>query len=152
MAKYEWKKGARLSGNAQQVGRQLESIRKRNAGHLTPEMVVNEAQQSDALLHQYFEWDNHEAADKYREVQAGHLIRAVVVIVEPNGRLKETRAFVSVTRDEGKSYTSIAHAMSDDELREQVVRRARKELQTWRERYADYQELSSMFTAIDKAA
>ncbi len=74
-----------------------------------------------------------------------------MVVEQSRGPKANTvRAFVSVTRDRARSYTSIADAMSDDELRAQVVATAWDELAAWRRRYEGLSEFAKVFGAIDK--
>lgn len=64
-------------------------------GALTPALVVKEATKASHPLHNDFEWDNTIAGQKYREVQAGHMIRMVTVVVPETG--EKARKFVNVT-------------------------------------------------------
>jgi len=41
--------------------------------------------------------------------------------------------------------------MSDQEIRQQVLQRAWSELSSFRQRYADLEELAGVFAAMDKA-
>ena len=91
MAVYKWKSGARLVGDPQIVGEQLARIEKH--GTLTPKAVVDASRRSSAPLHDYFEWRDDVAAEKYREVQAKEIIRSVELVIEGS---EPTRAFVSV--------------------------------------------------------
>jgi hypothetical protein len=50
-------------------------------GVVTPEQVVEDARAEDHVLHREFEWDNDEAAHRYRLSQARQLIRSVKVSV-----------------------------------------------------------------------
>lgn len=50
-------------------------------GFLSPERVLQEAVDESSPLHDYFEWDDTEAARKFRLVQAGLLVRRVRVEV-----------------------------------------------------------------------
>lgn len=77
---------------------ELKRIAKRNKGILVAEDVVEEARPCDNLLHKYFEWDDTEAARKWRLVQARNLINVCVEII-PNTNDKESRIFVSLTTD-----------------------------------------------------
>lgn len=151
---YKWKPGAHLKINAKVAGTELERIRTKHNGRLTPTDVLEEAKSRNSPLHKAFEWDDTEAAHKYRVQQAQYLIRSIEVVVVPQkGKATATnvRAFVSVKRERDRSYTSIAHAMSDAELREQVVAQAGKELQEWRHRYEKLSEFSKIFAAIDRS-
>lgn len=65
---------------------------------LTPELVVSAAEPVDSPLHHCFEWDDDEAARKFRLVQAGHLIRRVQIRVDrfDDAEPLRVRAFLHV--------------------------------------------------------
>ena len=48
--------------------------------NVKPEMIVAAAQDSNSELHKCFEWDDTEAARKYRIIQAGNLVRNLVIV------------------------------------------------------------------------
>jgi hypothetical protein len=148
---YQWKPEARVNLEAQVVGERLEHLRVAGGGMLTPEAVVDDARAADSPLHSAFEWDDTRAADEWRKEQARYLIRHVqVVIEEPKIEAKIVRAFVNVVDDEQEQgYTSIEAAMSEPELRRQVVDRAMREVREWRKRYSDLKELAGVFEAVD---
>ena len=148
---YQWKTGARLGIAAQVAGEELERIRTHNNGRLESGMVVDAARAPESPLHPAFEWDDEAAATAYRIEQAKYLIRSVEVVVEDRPTATPLRAFVSVVRDEDRSYTSVSHAMADATLRQQVLVQALKELEAWRQRYAELVELASVMAAIDEA-
>lgn len=149
---YKWRAHAGVSIPAQVAGEELERIRVSNNGRLAQEDVVAAAKRKTSPLHSAFEWDDKAAAHQHRLSQAGYLIRKldVVTVANDDEQSKPIRAFVNVTRDDDRSFTSIAHAMSDGELREQVIARARKELEDWQSRYDDLIEFSSVFAAIEQ--
>lgn len=151
---YRWKSGSHAPKiDAQVAGEELERIRVRNNGRLDNGDVVREARDKASPIHSAFEWNDKKAAEAYRLDQAGDLIRSIdVVMTEPDGPKKQLRAFVSVKRDEDRSYTSIGHAMSDEELRAQVVAQAWAELDAWRKRYAELVELAKVFAVIEARA
>lgn len=149
-AVYKWRDGAwNTRGlDPQEVGEHLEILRVQHNGRLTPVMVIDSARDETSFLHGYFQWDDAIAGHKYREEQARNLIRSISVKVEQKPD-SPVRAFVSVTRDKDKSYTSIAHAMTDAELRAQVLSQAWRELQAWQKRYKEFEELANIVTAIE---
>jgi hypothetical protein len=153
-AAYRWKPGSRVKINAKVAGAELERLRTLRNGRLTPGDVLDAAKAKSSPLHKAFEWDDSEAAQKYRLEQASYLIRSIeIVVVAAKGKPQSTnvRAFVNVRRDHDRSYTSIGHAMSDTDLREQIVAQAWKELQDWRARYEKLSEFSKVFEAIDQS-
>lgn len=153
---YQWKRGARVSIDAQVAGERLDAIREANGGALTPAAVVSDARAATSPLHPAFEWNDAAAADKYRETQAAYLIRSVVVVVRETEEKppSEVRAFVSVVQhendDDERSYTHVEVAMRDPSMRAQLLARAYAELQSWRKRYADLEEFASVYSMIDE--
>lgn len=149
---YGWRSGAHISLDAQKAGEELDRLRTRHNGQLTPETVVEKARDPKSHLHAHFEWDDAAAAENYRQEQAGQLIRSLTVditrsnIEEP----KHIRAFVNVERDGDRHYVAIAHAMSDEQLRRQVLQRAWAELEAWRQRHAELTELARIFSMVDR--
>ncbi len=150
--RYAWRPGSRVSIDAEKAGRELAGI-ERKEGELTPSNVLERARSTNSSLHDHFEWDDSIAAEQHRLSQAGELIRSIVVDVSRSNvePPKPTRAFVSVERQGERSYVGIQRAMSDAELRKQVLARAWAELLSIRARYADLEELASVFAAMDKA-
>lgn len=152
MTVYQFKPGSHLGGNAQTVGEQLAALDTR--GRLTPEAVLQEARPDDSPLHAFFEWDDAKAAEKHRLTQAGHLIRSVTVVMEQHDAEPERtiRAFVPITvgQEESRRYVDTIRALSDDELRRQVLAQAHSELGAVARKYRELKELSEVCKAIDK--
>lgn len=149
--RYSWRPGSRISIDAQAAGTEMERVRQTNGGALTPDAVLDSAKSHNSALHGHFEWDDSKAATQHRLSQAGELIRAITVdISRSNLETKAVRAFVSVEREGAKSYTSIAHAMTNAELRSQLLKNAWAELEAFRKKYGELQELTRIFAAMDK--
>lgn len=147
---YEWKHGSHLSHvDAQAAGEQLEEIRQMHGG-LTADIVVKAAEPEHSALHPAFEWDDQTAAGEYRKVQAREVLRMIVVRQDEQAPEESARAFVVVNIDGDDLYTSTAVAMSDAELRRQVLARALKELDAWQRRYHEIEELAQMFGQIER--
>lgn len=150
MKKYKWADGARFTGDAEEVGRRLDALRREASGELKPEAVVKDAQDSESPLHEFFPWKDSEAAHQYRLEIARRLCRSIIVMVGPEESKRPFRAFVHVSDEDGRRYMSTAEVMSDGSLRALVLKRAWEELRDWKERYARYQELAEVFAALDK--
>lgn len=149
---YQWKQGSMPKVDAQVAGEELERLRTWNNGRLDAESVVEASRDPGAPLHSAFEWDDKRAAEKHRVEEAKYLIRSVEIVVDQNAdEPTPIRAFVSVMRDEDRSYTSTVHALADPDLRVQVVGAAFKELEAWRKRHAELIEFARVFASIDQA-
>lgn len=145
MTIYKWKQGSRVNFDAQKVGEVCERLEKK--GRLTPTALVDASRRSNAPLHNLFEWDDEKAAEKYRETQAAYLIRSIEVDV--SGVSEPVRAFVSVNVDgESRQYMSVEVAMKSEPTREQVLEDALIELEAFRRKYKNLNELASVIDAI----
>src|SRR5581483_9736542 len=111
------------------------------------------ARNPDTELHKYFEWNNDEAAEKFRLAQARALIR-VAVIVEPRSS-ERVRAYVSLTSDRHNEggYRAITEIINDDVLVDTLLQDALKELAAFQRKYNHLKtiaELSGVFESIEK--
>jgi len=151
---YSWKKGARgISGiDPEIVGARLEGLAAQYGGGARAEDIVADAREDPASpYHDYFEWNDAIAGERYREEQARDLIRHLVVIKSNgDGTPDETvRAFVLISTGEVDSYVGIRTVLSDSRMRSQMLERALKDLRVWRKKYETLRELTALFKAID---
>jgi hypothetical protein len=127
---------------AQIVGEALEKM-----GSFTPSDVVEAARPATSVLHEHFTWDDLKAAEKYRLVEARHLVNTITVVVKIGDHDVETRGFHSITMQGSEDgaveqrYTAIKIVSAQSEMREQVIERAKRELEGWSARYAQYQDV-----------
>lgn len=155
IAGFEFTEGARFQKgaiqNATLVGQHIEMLRKEQHGELTPEDVLKDARNPNSPLHTFFEWDDNAAAEQHRLHQARGLIRSVVAIyVSEDKPAVRARAYVHIAEGETSHYRESGHAMSQAKTRKIVLQRAFKELQAWRQRYADLKEFAELFEVVDE--
>ncbi len=144
---YEWKLPGIYDIPAQTAGEELSRIY-RSCGRLEPADVVNESRREDAPLHPCFEWDDAVAAEKYRENQAGNIIRAIVTV---DSECKETdgvRAFVHVEN----TYQPMSVVVKSSDKMQALLQSAQSELSAFRNKYSKLSELKPVFSAIDSLA
>jgi hypothetical protein len=134
----------------------LGKIAQKHGGTLTPEQVLKAAAPKSSPLHQHFQWDDTEAARQYRLMQAGQLIRRVRITYAPSeGREFRVRAFVNVTpeacEDESPRghYVSFETAIGIPNYREQLLANARRDAETFKQKYATLEEVLPIIQAID---
>ena len=153
--RYEWNANRHdlaKQADAQKIGAHLEKLRLRNKGRLTPDIVVADAKRPRSPLHNLFEWNAKRAAIQHWLERARYIIRSVVVVMEDYEDAPNVRALVRIREDGGNYYTSMTQAMSEADLRAQVLARALKELKDWQKRYRDLQEFAKVFDAISEVA
>lgn len=148
---YGWRAGARVALDAQKVGEAIASLQKGSNTVLEPLTIVNAARDEKSPMHTHFEWDDGAAAEHYRTDQARELVRSLTVDVSrSNLEARPVRAFVNVETAGERGYVSTHTAMTSEDLRKQVLRRAFEELESWRARHAELSELARIFSAIDE--
>ena len=144
---YQWKTPYFMPVDAQSAGVELDRIYKKH-GNLIPSNVVEESRDETSVLHPCFEWNDAAAAEKYRETQAGLILRNITVVSESVGNEEPVRAFVSVQ----KSYQPIEIVLSDQEKTEELLRNALKELVSFKAKYNTLSMLKPVFDAIEKVS
>ena len=148
---YDWKVNV-VNINPQIAGDELARI-ERKYGSLTPESVVDESRDVNAVLHNCFEWNDAVAAEKYRHTQARHIIGNITVSVESpavsEGCKVTVRAFVDVSESVKGKFVSIKTALSNDDYKRRILLNARAELLAFKEKYSTYQELCGVCNEID---
>lgn len=146
---YKWRAGHCRTVPAQVAGEHLEELRVEHSG-LTARVVVDDAKRPESPLHPEFEWDDEQAADEWRLHQARNIMNAMIAVLgEGMEQPRETRAFVVVTENHQDRYTSVAVALTDPAFRQQVLARAFREFEALRRKYAELEELATIFKAID---
>lgn len=145
MVVYRWKKGSVVAADPQVAGEVCAEL-ERSVG-LTQANLVEASRDEDAPLHGCFEWDDEVAAEKYRENQAGYIIRSLeAVVVEGSD---PQRAFLNIVSEGARSYSSTEVLLRDETSREAVLAQAMMELEAFRRKYAGLEELAELFAAMD---
>lgn len=115
-------------------------------GELTAKSVVDENREKTAPLHSCFEWDDAVAAERYREKQAGDMIRCLVTIKEPeiDGEPIVVRAIVKTT----EKYEPITVAIKSEEKYAVLLQDALNDAKWFMRKHAQLAELYKVFDAI----
>lgn len=119
----------------------------RERGGLTPRRVISAAKAKTNPLHDYFEWDNSKAAERYRIQQAGALIRAIVFIelADNNAEPVVVREFHSIPTNSGRRYEPMAIVTKNKDYMLTLLRGHLAEYQRLRDRD---QQLRRVFAPI----
>lgn len=148
---YEWVTGSKHKVSAQIAGEVCAELESK--GRLTAKDLVEVSRPEDAPLHSEFEWNDAEAAEKYREDQARCVIRSIKLVMdeEPKNGANEpnVRAFFTLKRDQPE-YESIQVILSDEEKYNDLMRVAIRELMSFERKYNKIKELTKVFDAINE--
>jgi len=152
MAVYKAALGARFGdAEAQRIGEVLEALEE-----FTPDHVADIAR-SNPILHNHFEWDDSAAAGQWRVHQARQMISHINIVVQLGDRTIQTKAFhsvvISTTDDDDvpNRYVTVRIAREDPDLKDQIIRKALTELESWKRRYAEYSQVfGGLFEEIER--
>ena len=114
---------------AQIYGEYLWKIREENGDFLTPEMVVEKAKGKISPIHEFFEWDNSTAAEKYRIWQARYLLGRIEIIIKSDEGDDQVRAFLNISvksADDGgeRGYVTLTDVQENSDYLEIVLENA----------------------------
>jgi hypothetical protein len=139
---------------------ELEQIRQADPEkQLRPKAVVDAAREPTSPLHESFEWNDTEAAERYRLGQARRLIRVAVTVLPRNN--EKVRAYVSLSSDRhhpeedeelgaAGGYRSMTEVLAADDLRAIMLNDALRDLQVMERKYAQLSQLAGVFEEAAK--
>ncbi len=148
MKKYSWKVGGASflveNMDANKVGKELESL----GENITASGVVALARKKKSEMHDYFEWDNEIAGEKYRESQARKLIQLIeVTFTKDDEEIKPVRAYVNVKQCSG--YSPIEDVVQDVDVYQMLLDRAYEDLRIIKNKYAELQEIQDRLSFLN---
>jgi len=102
----------------QAMAAELNRLAKQNGGKITPRMVVDAARDDNSPLHDYFEWNDSEAAEKYREMQARTLLRSVPLKVKTTSTKFEVSEYIRdpEAKPEDQGYVQVTALRPQEDL------------------------------------
>ena len=115
-----------------------------------PDEIVQDASVPSSPLHDYFEWDNDKCGVHYRKQQARNLLNHIEIRI-----IHETKEFIipaysHIIVNQNKRYVSTVEALSDEEMRQQMLNEALQQLHYWKEKYKILKELNQIVTSIEE--
>lgn len=132
--------------DAQKAGEYLEEVNTEYGG-ITPEVLVEKGKEKDNILHNYFEWNNEKAGEKYRLIQASTLIANITVkYIADDKEEKQTRAFVHVSysKDEKTCFRPVHDAMKNEYSRNIILKEAERDAKTYIAKYESLKEIQDI--------
>lgn len=119
---------------------------------LTPEIIMNDARSKDSPIHDYFDWNDKTASEKYRLHSARSLLNHIKVkITHDDESEDEIRKFhhIKIKSSETQSgYVSVENVIKSEDYYSQIIKQALMEIQSWKEKYYRYQKLRPIIIAI----
>lgn len=137
----EWKIKGLFKADAQRVADEI------GENSITPEQVLEKARNDEnSELHKCFEWNDGIAAEKYRLIQARKIIINLAYV--PKEKTDEPVRCFQITREKSVYMPTKQFLVNNDEYQD-LLKRAKLELESFKRRYATLSELETVFEAIE---
>ena len=112
----------------------------------TPQNIVNYAQSHPkSELYKCFTWDDTKAANEWRKYEARQVVR--LLVFEDDNTEEPTK--VRVLQKTADAYKPVTQIVRNEEEYKELLKRAKAELSSFRERYKTLVELEEVLEAID---
>ena len=151
---YKWAQNYHSSADPAKVAAELEEIRRRSAGVIVTEVVLEEARNETTELHLCFEWQDDLAAEKFRMIQARTVVNSLRVVMEDASDNQEpARIYINVPSSDAthtNHYVLRQEAVCREETRGFVIARAVQELQNWTQKYGDLEEFAEITQILQR--
>nr|DAF74945.1 MAG TPA: hypothetical protein [Caudoviricetes sp.] len=141
-----WKPGTRYGADAQKVADEISGI----GDSATPAQILNKARDNKSELHKCFDWNDSEAAEKWRLHQARNIVCSLVYKEESKDAAPPVRLFFKTDSETGYKATSLILQNKDEY--QKLLSRALAELNSFKAKYKTLSELDGVFDAIDQLA
>ena len=139
---------------AQEFGERIELIQdKKNRSKITVDDFLEDAELEDSPFHEYLEWDNEIASEKFRRYQARNIMNGLLVVVVKNETEETEPAFYNVVVKNGEdenAYVPIDIAKGNEDLTEQILEEAESKLKSWIFRYKGFMNLKQANNLLNK--
>ena len=142
----KWKSGSRYSADAQKVADEILAI----GESATTAEILEKARDETTELHKCFDWDDAQAAEKWRLQQARHIVCSLVIKEKAETPQPEVRVFFKTDNESG--YKPTVLILQDKDEYQKLLARALAELNSFRAKYKALTELDGVFNAIDQLA
>lgn len=136
-----WRIKGIYDADAQKVAEEI------GGGKVTPQEVLEKAKNEDSELHKCFEWDDSVAAEKYRLQQAGNILR---MIVYQSGEKDACPVRVFQITTERNTYQPTRLFIEQQDEYQNLLKRAKNELESFKRKYKALSELEQVFKAIEE--
>lgn len=145
---YKWKLDGLYKTDPKVAWQVMHDIERRTG--LTADTLLEASRPKDAPLHSEFEWNDTEAAEKYRREQAKHIINSICVVSEESEDSEPIRAFF-VTENTGRArnYNSLQVILDSKEKTTALLDNALRELNYFKNKYERLQEVAPVIKAIN---
>lgn len=140
----EWKVKGLYKADAEAVYKEITAI----GDTFSPEEIVEAAKDEATELHKCFEWNDSVAAEKYRLHQARMIFTQLIVRTETSDNTPVAVRVIS-SASVANVYTPTKMLIKSDAEYADLLERAKRELQAFKQKYATVAELQEIFTAID---
>jgi hypothetical protein len=131
----------------QKIGEALTAI-KQKTKRFNSKAVLSAARDRSSYLHQFFEWKDSVAAEKYRQDQARELV-VCIDVVEMKGKREVSRlpAFISLIERDGRRYHTVSEVMDSVDLQALALKQAENDLAAYEKRLAQFADICSAIRA-----
>lgn len=122
----------------------LEALAAAKGEIITPYDVLDEARNKRSPLHSAFTWDDSEAGEKYRLMEARILLNGVRVEYMGEQRPAYFNANVMIGKQQTRGYFPVERVMTDVDIHQAVLADAVRDLEHAQEKYNQLAELKGV--------
>lgn len=155
---YSWRNGTRVPKHLAPVfGNRVDDIQSKLGRAPKAREVLEDARDPSSPIHELFNWDDSDAAEKYRAFQASVLLSALTVKIEivKNGKRDEVDMPVRIVLNRGERGTGgehehISDIIADPVRRARMVEMAADDFLSLERKYNNLKEFQNVFKALEE--
>jgi hypothetical protein len=122
---YKWKDGVCFKADAGKCKAEIDTLSEKNR-----ENVVGLARNRRTELHKCFEWNDAEAAEKYRLDQAGEVLRSIVLVSVIHNEEVSIRTYEREGCEHNSPYRNVSESLSDETFKQTIINRVKRDIES----------------------
>lgn len=138
-------KGWKFNADAEKCYRELETL----GDSYTPQQIVDFAKNPETELHKCFEWDDTKAAENWRKQQARYVCCSISIVTDETEQKQTAYRLIQHNTDK-QSYQNVVVTVRNRDQYSELLQMAKKELNSFKERYRSIVELESVIDEIER--
>jgi len=131
---FTWKSGSRIKADPVQAAKVMNELA--DANELDAANLVRVSEPEDAPLHDEFDWDDEQAAGRWREHQARHLINCLVQYDENEDRAQQPVRVYFQVEEASSNYEKLDVIVRSEDKAKKLLKQALNELIAYKRKYA----------------
>lgn len=147
----KWKIPSLFKGiNPADAYNEIERIKEKHDGSVTAKILLAESRDPNSVFYRYFNWNDADAAEKFRLSQARDLLRNIEVHIIADGAPKHIRVYEVVKMENGNGVYKDIETLNSDDV-DYIAQSTIKQISLYKTKLSNYEQFQTVVSHLNGA-